>query len=1126
MTPEVPGIRPLFFIGGNANLIDEPDVVVVNASDEYAFLPSKVLAFFRHALLHEKFDWLFKCDDDTYVAMHRLAELAECDHDLVGNHHFLTTKHYASGGAGYMLSRRYVEILVNESQIPAKGSEDLLLTKAALAKGARAHPSKRLLWDGSNFPRPGNSVVTAHWLSPEKLRAIHTVMHSEPERCYTVRHCHWRDQLSLFGNGYYARNATGCLGRWEETESKFLQLRWFDWGTETVEVEGRCWQNNKMRLTPAETPRPLPAHVPSVIHALWFGTELPSWVRSNVDSWKVFHPSVQLQLWDDSRLEEALSSLTKEEREKFRELPQGVLQTTILRFSLLRQHGGIYADADMPCLASFLHLIPEKAQFGCGQKPSGGDECAFLFSVPGHPFLDWQIQKSFSFWESIPTSDRLSSSKEKVVWPFNAFDRRVPEFFGQASEMEILVDGEGQPWGQVSSNGLLRLHASRLHGERSAFAHHQYKGTWWPERAARNTRKSQDSKGNVAIPVIGIRGAGFVNKGAESMLKSVITELEQRLPCEFLVNESSPDFGGKVDLILDLSGFAYSSRVSWQHSAIASAREVQQRHQGVPWIFLSQTLGPFQGIEQKCRELFNGHLVCARDDVSYQHLQNLGGDFEHVTSPDVTWNFKGNHERGRQILVELQLNPDQPLIGIGPNMRAYERSSDYLPMLIRLVERLRPEAQLIALPHEFRNGGGKDDRYLCRQLGIPTIEDTHSAEELKGVISHFDLLVGSRFHALLAGLSMGIPVVALGWAHKYEALLGDIGLSEFSLSPQDSWEECVLRAWSQRELLSGVIEREADKKRNETTSFFDFLAGSIRSMSEPRWQSLGQPLKQGLKKNAVLPYFNFRRDVHRLEKGLALSASSDTPRIFGQDYLNNLLDFLGGHSPCDQVTLTWAVTVLDEYFAHFPESESLSDYRNVRPDIPSNKTSSLFANREREQSRIPLSVFCQLTRQRKSVRHFLPEKPDPEIIKQCFAAAMQAPTACNRQSFRFLYYTGKSALSIANIPFGAKGIHFPALMVLVARYDGYFDSRDIKCPIIDASLACMNFMLALECVELSSLPINFPELPSFNKEIRSLCALDDSEVVVMLLGIGRPDPDGFSPSSTRRPVEDILVFVE
>lgn len=94
------GMQARFFVG-NGSQLSEADVVDTTVDDSYAALPAKVQAFFSHALERYDFDYLFKCDEDTYLLPERLRELVAPDCDLLGSqdgaHH-----NYAYGGAGYL----------------------------------------------------------------------------------------------------------------------------------------------------------------------------------------------------------------------------------------------------------------------------------------------------------------------------------------------------------------------------------------------------------------------------------------------------------------------------------------------------------------------------------------------------------------------------------------------------------------------------------------------------------------------------------------------------------------------------------------------------------------------------------------------------------------------------------------------------------------------------------------------------------------------------------------------------------------------------------------------------------------------------------------------------------------
>lgn len=225
-------IAVVFFVGqGDHPLEDTGDIVAVQARDDYNHLPEKVQEFFRVALERD-FDWLFKCDDDTYVELSRLHELAFAGHDLVGND-FVESRGTPSGGAGYLLTRRLATLLASEPHFPKTGAEDVLVGDVARALGASLKGTRRLCWNTSHFPQPENDVVTSHWCSPQRLRAIHEMRYSEATEVEAVHH-HWRDRIKLFPGGTFTRCSTECSGTWTAVPGGVILLKWFKWPEESL----------------------------------------------------------------------------------------------------------------------------------------------------------------------------------------------------------------------------------------------------------------------------------------------------------------------------------------------------------------------------------------------------------------------------------------------------------------------------------------------------------------------------------------------------------------------------------------------------------------------------------------------------------------------------------------------------------------------------------------------------------------------------------------------------------------------------------------------------------------------------------------------------------------------------
>lgn len=246
----VPGIECRFFLGRRTPLPNEPDVAALWVEDDYRHLPAKGLAFYRYALEHYDFDWLFKCDDDTYVVLDRLESLCNDRYDLVGDMS-LADRGFPSGGAGYLMSRMLVEkIVAHGDLVPAAGAEDVLFGQLSRKLGARVHATPRLFLNHSPAPQRLNDQVSAHWCSPERLHDIEMLFHSAPIGVFKGKHPHWEDEVFFFRNGRFQRRTSGCQGEYSLNGEAFLVLKWDDWPEESLFRDGSVFRQGDFTLSP------------------------------------------------------------------------------------------------------------------------------------------------------------------------------------------------------------------------------------------------------------------------------------------------------------------------------------------------------------------------------------------------------------------------------------------------------------------------------------------------------------------------------------------------------------------------------------------------------------------------------------------------------------------------------------------------------------------------------------------------------------------------------------------------------------------------------------------------------------------------------------------------------------
>ncbi len=380
---------------------------------------------------------------------------------------------------------------------------------------------------------------------------------------------------------------------------------------------------------------------------------------------------------------------------------------------------------------------------------------------------------------------------------------------------------------------------------------------------------------------IEIRGAGFVNKGAELMLLATLAELRRAYPdAAFSMVPSAPDgsqafdrltalgmypksslirfgieFGRaaafvprrlrrryglvldrEIDVVIDASGFAHGDQ--WgEASTAALARAARRwRRRSTRLILLPQAFGPFTGrkLRRAMRQIVNdADLVMPRDAVSYGHLIDVAGERDYIRRfPDFTNLIAG--------VLPDWFDPYEYAAAIVPNVRMLDKTGDsqglrYVSFLRRCTQRLMESGiQPFLLVHE-----GAGDRQLAQRIaescgGIPVLSEVDPLK-IKGIIGACRAVVASRFHALVSALSQGVPALASGWSHKYGQLFEDYG-----------FPEGVLPVEADDGHIDSMVNRltDAEAARHLATQLRDKAAG-LEQRSEQMWREVHSVIRDG-----------------------------------------------------------------------------------------------------------------------------------------------------------------------------------------------------------------------------------------------------------------------------------------
>lgn len=286
-------------------------------------------------------------------------------------------------------------------------------------------------------------------------------------------------------------------------------------------------------------------------------------------------------------------------------------------------------------------------------------------------------------------------------------------------------------------------------------------------------------------------------------------------------------------------------------------------------------------------------------------------------------------------------------------------------------------------------------------------------------------------------------------------------------------------------------------------------------------------------KSAHNSSYLLRRNTHRLEKGLLMKPRRE---VFATEYISETVDsyrntlLANEKNAVVEDELQWAYDVIQEYFTivgSHPDVDrakekflSLKHLCDRQQYIPYKRNIDL-------PSPVNYEQFQELSHRRRSVRWYLPKPVPRELLDKAISVASLAPSACNRQPFKFRIFDEPELVQqVSQLPMGTKGFshNFPAIIAVVGQLSAYFNERDRHLIYIDGSLASMSFMYALETLGLSSCPINWPDIETREQKMSSLLGLDPEERVIMLISVGYPDPEGMVAYSQKKSLNQIRKY--
>ncbi len=373
-----------------------------------------------------------------------------------------------------------------------------------------------------------------------------------------------------------------------------------------------------------------------------------------------------------------------------------------------------------------------------------------------------------------------------------------------------------------------------------------------------------------------ITGGQFGNKGAEAMTYIAIDEIRKRWPeCEPLMyyyHESdklqeekycfklirSNNIGEKymvlsreyknilknTEAIIDVSGYAVGS--DWSYGANLSfifSRLMVAKKYNIAVYLMPQSFGPFEfkGIFGAIiKHLYKKYLpgvkvIMARENESVNQLKQFNLN-NIIKTEDLVLSNKGidinNIFKNPSILCLDDANIPEKSVLIIPNSNNYRYASKEAMSNLygQIINKLSSLGYNIFLTYH-----SKEDRKICFELkesianndnSIVILDREYNCVEYENLVTNFDFIIASRFHAIVHAYRKHIPSIAIGWANKYKELLALLKQNHYFFDIRTINNDYLIKAI---ENMSNNYNNESiiiEDKMNviQNTNVFDYIS--------------------------------------------------------------------------------------------------------------------------------------------------------------------------------------------------------------------------------------------------------------------------------------------------------------
>lgn len=223
---------------------------------------------------------------------------------------------------------------------------------------------------------------------------------------------------------------------------------------------------------------------------------------------------------------------------------------------------------------------------------------------------------------------------------------------------------------------------------------------------------------------------------------------------------------------------------------------------GVPVIKYSQAMGGFKNFFNRIYAkliLPKVKLICARGEITRSNLAEIGIVRNVKLCADGAFSMPDDAAVTQEVNELCAADPfyNNQVIALSVSSVVEKKCTklgiDYKKIMTEFVDYLTGhQYHVLIIANAARMGSSKsrnNDLMICQAV-YDAVKDTAAvrwyyeemtAEKIRELIAKSRALVASRFHSMIGGLYKGVPVLLIGWSHKYKEVLDMFDLGQYAI---------------------------------------------------------------------------------------------------------------------------------------------------------------------------------------------------------------------------------------------------------------------------------------------------------------------------------------------------------